>query len=98
MVQANLITKTDFDAKLSKLNRRITQNKSKHLHVDNELNTLENKIPNISSLAKKKADYNTKIGEINTKISSLDGKIDKSILETAKLLVTLSAGNILFDW
>ena len=46
----------------------------------------------------KKADYNTKIGEINTKISTLDGKIDKSILETAKLLVTLSAGNILFDW
>ena len=45
----------------------------------------------------KKADYNTKIGEINTKISTLDGKIDKSILETAKLLVTLSAGNILFD-
>ena len=45
----------------------------------------------------KKADYNTKIGEINTKISTLDGKIDKSILETAKLLLTLSAGNILFD-
>ena len=45
----------------------------------------------------KKADYNTKIGEINTKISTLDGKIDKSILETTKLLVTLSAGNILFD-
>ena len=28
---ANLITKTDFDAKLSKLNRKITKNKSKHL-------------------------------------------------------------------
>ena len=25
---ANLITKTDFDAKLSKLNRKITKNKS----------------------------------------------------------------------
>ena len=31
--QANLITKTDFDAKLSSLNRKITKNKSKHLLV-----------------------------------------------------------------
>ena len=30
LAQANLITKTDFDAKLSSLNRKITQNKSKH--------------------------------------------------------------------
>ena len=29
--QANLITKTDFDAKLSSLNRKVTANKSKHL-------------------------------------------------------------------
>ena len=36
--QANLITKTDFDAKLSTLNRKITQNKTKHLLVQNELN------------------------------------------------------------
>ena len=28
--QANLITKTNFDAKLSGLNRKITQNKTKH--------------------------------------------------------------------
>ena len=39
--QANLITKTDFDAKLSSLNRKITQNKSKHLLVENELNKLK---------------------------------------------------------
>ena len=30
LAKANLITKTDFDAKLSHLNRKITQNKSKH--------------------------------------------------------------------
>ena len=36
-VQANLISKTDFDAKLSSLNRKITQNKTKHLLVENEL-------------------------------------------------------------
>ena len=33
--------KTDFDAKLSNLNRKITQNKSKHLLVENELNKLK---------------------------------------------------------
>ena len=35
------MTKTDFDAKLSNLNRKITQNKSKHLLVENELNKLK---------------------------------------------------------
>ena len=41
LAQANLITKTDFDAKLSNLNRNITQNESKHLLVENELNKLK---------------------------------------------------------
>ena len=41
IAQANLVTKTDFDAKLSNLNRKITQNKSKHLLVENELNKLK---------------------------------------------------------
>ena len=38
LAQANLITKTEFDVKLSSLNRKITKNKSKHLLVENELN------------------------------------------------------------
>ena len=38
LAQANLITKIDFDAKLSSPNRKITQNKSKHLLAENELN------------------------------------------------------------
>ena len=42
LAQANLITKTDFDAKLSSLNRKITENKSKHLLVENELKKLKN--------------------------------------------------------
>ena len=33
--QANVITKTDFDAKLSGINRKITSNKTKHLIVEN---------------------------------------------------------------
>ena len=41
LAQANLITKTYFDAKLSSLNRKITSNKSKHLLVENELRKLK---------------------------------------------------------
>ena len=36
-----MIRKTDFDAKLSSLNKKITQNKRKHLPVQSELNKLK---------------------------------------------------------
>ena len=36
-----MITKTDFDAKLSSLNRKITQNKTKHFLVENEFKKLK---------------------------------------------------------
>ena len=36
-----MITKTDFDAKLSRINRKITENKTKNLLVENELNKLK---------------------------------------------------------
>ena len=41
LAQANLITETYFDAKLSNLNRKSTQNKPKHLLVKNELSELK---------------------------------------------------------
>ena len=41
LAQTNLITKTDFDAKLLSFNRKITQNKTKHLLVENELKKLK---------------------------------------------------------
>ena len=41
IAQAKLVPKTDFDAKLSSLNRKITKNKSDHLLVQNELNKLK---------------------------------------------------------
>ena len=41
IAQANLITKTDFGAKLSSLNIKITQNKTIHLLVESELNKLK---------------------------------------------------------
>ena len=41
IAQANSIAKTDFDAKLSSLNRKITKNKTDHLRVQNELKKLK---------------------------------------------------------
>ena len=38
--QANVITKAGFDSELSRLNRKITSNKSKHLLIKNELKKL----------------------------------------------------------
>ena len=37
LAQANLITKTNFDAKLLSLNRKITENKTENLLVKNQL-------------------------------------------------------------
>ena len=41
IAQANLITKTDFDDKLSNLNRKITSNETKRVLVENEFKKLE---------------------------------------------------------
>ena len=41
LAQANLITKADFDAKCSSLNRKITADKTKNLLVENELKKLK---------------------------------------------------------
>ena len=41
LAQANLITKTDFDAKSSSPNRKIMENKTENSLVKNELNKLK---------------------------------------------------------
>ena len=41
IAHANLITKTDFDGKLSSLNKKITENKTEHLLVQNESKKLK---------------------------------------------------------
>ena len=41
IAQANLVRKTDFDAKLSSFNRKINKNKTDHLIFKNELNKLK---------------------------------------------------------
>ena len=43
LAQANIITKTDFYAKLSRLNRKITANKTKHFLNDNDLSYYRDK-------------------------------------------------------
>ena len=47
--RANVVTKTDFDVKLSSFKRKITENKTKHLLVQNELNKLKRLIRAILS-------------------------------------------------
>ena len=41
LAQVNLITKTDFDAKMSSLNKGITLNKTRQLLVENELKKIK---------------------------------------------------------
>ena len=40
-MQVNVLTKTDFDAKLSSLNRKVTINKTQYLLAENELKKLK---------------------------------------------------------
>ena len=42
LARANLVAKTDFDAKLSSLNRKITENKTQHLLLENEFKKAKN--------------------------------------------------------
>ena len=57
--QANLVTKTDFDNRLTSFKRRINSNKTKYLEVQNKLNSLITK------------DYNFFLGRIS--FTSNDG-------------------------
>ena len=80
-------------------NKKVTENKTDHLLVKNELTTLKNKIPDISNLVKKTV-YNTKIVEIDTKVSNLDGKITKNkndLKEVAIGTLLLFSANLIFD-
>ena len=41
MTQENIVTKTDFDAKLKSLNKKLNPNKTKHLLIENVLKKLQ---------------------------------------------------------
>ena len=48
--------------------KKNTQNKSKNLLVENELNTLKNKIPDVSSVVKKKQIITLKLVRLIVKL------------------------------
>ena len=87
--QANLVTKTDFDNKLTSFNRRITSNKTKHLEVQKKLN---------SQITK---DYDFFLGRIC--FTSNDGSQNKFVYQTTldtlelnkktKVLIMFLVGN-----
>ena len=63
------------------------------------MNTLKNKIPDVSGLVKK-TDYNNKIAGTDSKISTFDGKIteNKNTLKELGLGITLASfGKSMFD-
>ena len=66
-----LLKKTDYNAKITEI--EVTSG----LATNAALTTVENKIPNISSLVKE-IDYNTKITEIEKKLT--DDNYDKYII------------------
>ena len=86
--QANLVTKTEFDKKLTSFNRKFTSNERKYLEVQRKLNSL---ITN---------DYNFFLGRMY--ITSNDGSqntfvyqrtLDTLELKKAKILVIFLIGN-----
>ena len=84
--QANLVTKTDIDSRLTSFNRLITSNKTKHLKVQKKLNSLITK------------DYNFFFGR--NYFTSNDGSQNTfayqptlDTLELKKILIMLLVGN-----
>ena len=62
-----MVKKADFNSKIAEVEDKIPSISG--LTTSSALTTVENKIPNVKSLAKK-TDYNTKISEIEGKINN----------------------------
>ena len=75
-IAANLATNASINAKINEVKGEIPN--INNSDTTNALAAAENKIPNASSLAKKKTDYNTKISETENKIAT-DHDHDKYI-------------------
>ena len=67
--------KTDFSSKTTEIEGKIPSISG--LATNSALTAVETKIPNVSDLAQRKTDYNTKISEIEKKVS--DHNHDKYI-------------------
>ena len=66
----NLATTANLNAKINEIKNKVPRFSS--LASTTALNAVENKIPDVSTLAKK-AEYNTKIGEIKKKLDHEHG-------------------------
>ena len=87
LAQANLITKTDFDAKLLSLKRTITSNESKHLPVENELKKL------------KTFDSSYFIGKSNfEEDDTQDHLVFEPMYRYFKRVVCVGTGNCIYYW
>ena len=78
--QANLLTKTDFDNRLTSFNRRITSNKAKHFEVQKKLNSLITK------------DYNFFLG--SNCFTSSDGSQSSFVYQSTLSTNTLDLGKV----
>ena len=82
-----MLTKTDFDAKLSSLNRKITSNKTKHLLVENELKNLKTFVSNYF---------------IDKSHSEEDGTQNYYVFQSTfryfKIIVCLGSSNYIYYW
>ena len=87
LAQANLITKTDFDAKLTTLNRKIISNNSKHLLLENELKKL------------KTFDLSYFIGKSNfEEDDAQDHLVFEPMYRYFKRVVGVGTGNCIYYW
>ena len=87
---SGFVKKTDQNAKITEIEGKIPSISG--LATKAALTTVDNKIPNIISLVKKKTDYDTKITDIEKKLTDLDH--DKYIITPEFNTLAANAFNV----
>ena len=73
---------SDFEDKINKIEKKIPDISG--LATTSALTAVENKIPNVTSLVKKKTDFDCKITEVEGKIPNINGLATNSVLTTVE--------------
>ena len=81
VVENDVIKKTDYNSKIAEIENKIPD--VTNLAIKTALNTVQNKIPDTSSLVKKN-DYNAKITEMEGKILDVTNLATKTALNTVE--------------
>ena len=81
VVENDVIKKTDYNSKIAEIENKIPD--VTNLAIKTALNTVQNKIPDTSSLVKKN-DYNAKITEMEGKIIDVTNLATKTALNTVE--------------